>query len=407
MSFLSDLRMQNIFGGSQPMGMPNLSDTSQGYAKSIIDSIAPMIMNEQQKKRNFQAELENAQITHTPVGTVLNSQNGPMLSQIAAASSRPPTGSGPNGMNVVLGPQSNPGADILKQPDSPDIGKTPSAAAEIAKNKEGFEGLPGGDVVALDPTTGKVTKTGVSSGQLSDADKIARQQAGDINKINAQGQVNKDIETQKTNSATDIQNLKTQHDSAIKDLQTKHDTEMKNLKNQNAIDIQNLKNQAKTNGQSPNLPAIQDKARQALDTVNQLLTPEGKLNPNSQMAVGGSRMLGTQYIPGTAAKNTDATIKQLKNQLTLGVIQDMRNESKNGSTGFGRLTNKEVDLLQNSATKLDPSLDEGTFTAELGKIRDHLQKVIQNPAGPGLTTSSPLSPEELYKKYSQPAPVGQ
>lgn len=136
---------------------------------------------------------------------------------------------------------------------------------------------------------------------------------------------------------------------------------------------------------------VQDTARDTLDALGELLDPNGKLRPEIKGAVGGSRAFGLQFLPATQTRAADASIKRLKSMLVVDLIGEMKAQSKSGATGFGQLNMKELGVLENAASKLDPSLDEGTFEAELNRIKERLQKIVGN--------SSSMSAADLIKKY--------
>lgn len=64
-----------------------------------------------------------------------------------------------------------------------------------------FQISKGGNIIALDPITGQGQDTGISSGTLSDADKIAITNTGDLAEIKARGEVQQGLQNTRGNQA--------------------------------------------------------------------------------------------------------------------------------------------------------------------------------------------------------------
>lgn len=151
------------------------------------------------------------------------------------------------------------------------------------------------------------------------------------------------------------------------------------------------------------LKNIRSKAEESLLALDELLDNKtGKLTPVTASSVGGSRMNPMGYLPGSDIRAGDAAINRFKNLQVLQLIGEMKAQSKTGATGFGALSAKELAVLESAATKLDPMLDEETFTKELTRIKDRLKLILQdNPNDKTDATDSKklLTPEEYIKKY--------
>ncbi|MGV1037937.1 MAG: hypothetical protein ACOYD0_13065 [Candidatus Nanopelagicales bacterium] len=150
---------------------------------------------------------------------------------------------------------------------------------------------------------------------------------------------------------------------------------------------------------------VVDAASQTLGVLDQMLDEKGNLKDNMKAAIGGSRVLGLQNVPGFSARDAQATIDQLRSRLVVDLMGEMKAQSKTGATGFGALSEKELKVLQDSAGKLDPSQSEAAFAKELKRIRSMVVKVIQEPGQPGasqtLKTSPPANPKkgETYNGF--------
>lgn len=109
-------------------------------------------------------------------------------------------------------------------------------------------------------------------------------------------------------------------------------------------------------------------------------------------SVGSIDARTASFFPG--AVNTDAAINNLRGQVALSALQAARQGSATGATGFGALSEKELDLLQNSIASLDPKQDEGTFRSRLQEIETHARKMQSNLRSARLTaTGGKISPQ--------------
>lgn len=263
----------------------------------------------------------------------------------------------------------------------------------------------GPTVLVADPTTGKVSNTGIATGALSDADKLALGQDNAIERIRETGEQARQTEDTRQDSRNwSVVNIPDPNDPtkqiAVRvNAQTGMVEPLKLGENQVGPII---KGSNANKGQPSNLQAIQDRTRETLNSLNELLDDKGKLRENAKSAVGASRMFGLQYLPATETRAGDAAIKRLKSLLIVDLIGEMKAQSRTGATGFGQLNLRELAVLENAASKLDPALDEATFEAELNRIREKLQKVLQ-PADSGSETvtekKSKPTAADLIKKY--------
>lgn len=157
-----------------------------------------------------------------------------------------------------------------------------------------------------------------------------------------------------------------------------------------------------------NLQAIQDSARETMNAINNMVDDADPKNPqlreNVKGAIGASRMLGLQHVPGSETYTADVNIKNLKSNLLLNLMQKMKSETKGGTTGFGRITNADLAVMNQAASRLDSGTDRETFRKELLRVREKVQMILDNPGGntgqadvvPGSTAS------DLIKQYSDP-----
>ena len=81
----------------------------------------------------------------------------------------------------------------------------------------------------------------------------------------------------------------------------------------------------------------------------------------------------TENLP-TAAMALKDTVTALNSQKTIDLISRMKQQSKTGATGFGSVTEKELDLLQSDIVKLN--YRSPTFKADLKRVEDKWKEVI-------------------------------
>ncbi len=261
----------------------------------------------------------------------------------------------------------------------------------------------GGNIISIDPITNQQIDTGIPTGTLSESDKYDLMQENAIEKIQATTQGRED-------AGWSI--------GIVKDPETGQDISVRiNARTGEVMPItmggktlEGITKPGVDKGSNQQLDNIRTKTQETLQALDEILDDKGKLKSEIKSAVGASRMFGLQYLPATTTRAGDAAIKRLKAMLIVDLIGEMKAQSRTGATGFGQLNLRELGVLENAASKLDPSLDETTFENELIRIRERLKKILQpsdslNPTvTPGqttpITTKPPaLNADELIKKY--------
>jgi hypothetical protein len=81
----------------------------------------------------------------------------------------------------------------------------------------------------------------------------------------------------------------------------------------------------------------------------------------------------TENLPTDAMALKD-TVTALNSQKTIDLINRMKQQSKTGATGFGSITEKELDLLQSDIVKLN--YRSPTFKADLKRVEDKWKEII-------------------------------
>jgi len=163
--------------------------------------------------------------------------------------------------------------------------------------------------------------------------------------------------------------------------------------------------EAKTGGTGQtDLNNLRYTARDALNSIDNMLSADKQsLNDQTKSAVGLTG-LAARHIPTTQGYAGGVAIKALQSKLTLELFQQMKEMSRSGSGGFGRLTNTEFQAMQTAAANLDPGMDSATFTKNLLAIREKLQKIMADPYSgtQAPVTTKPETTEDLYKRLTSP-----
>lgn len=133
-------------------------------------------------------------------------------------------------------------------------------------------------------------------------------------------------------------------------------------------------------------PASQAKVQQASEAKDMAISRlgEGLTNINQAMDLMKSPSANpwvsawAENFP-TDARALNNVVTSLKSQKTIDLITQMKQASKTGATGFGSVTEKELDLLQSDIVKLDQR--SPTFKEDLKRLQTtwtNLQNKIKN-----------------------------
>lgn len=127
---------------------------------------------------------------------------------------------------------------------------------------------------------------------------------------------------------------------------------------------------------------IREQAQNALDAMNDLIQVDPKsgkvvgLTPGAAALYGKSSLLGQRFIPGSEAATSRAALDQLTGELVVNLLRDLKAQSRTGATGFGQLSARELDVLQQSATMLKGNISEARAAQELKKLHDKFQAIL-------------------------------
>lgn len=104
----------------------------------------------------------------------------------------------------------------------------------------------------------------------------------------------------------------------------------------------------------------------------------------------GARIPGLSMIPGTDTSNALASMNRLRGRMVTDLLGELKAQSRTGATGFGALSEKELSILQSSASKLENSgMSDTDVLNELVRIRERLKLAKQEPGAPSQNGSAP------------------
>lgn len=92
---------------------------------------------------------------------------------------------------------------------------------------------------------------------------------------------------------------------------------------------------------------------------------------------------GAPLVPGTEMYTAWQALEAVRNNIATGELEDMRKSAANGASGFGQLTERELELLKNSrgiiTSTTDPRILVETLTKVVGEFR-RIQEIVGSDA---------------------------
>ncbi len=111
---------------------------------------------------------------------------------------------------------------------------------------------------------------------------------------------------------------------------------------------------------------IKDSAQDALNTISEIEKGIGHFGLYGQLP----------SIPGTPRYTWETNINKLLSGKMIDLMTQMKEASKTGATGFGRLSEKEGQILREASTALKRGLPPEKAQEYLNSMKSALQKVI-------------------------------
>ncbi len=114
-----------------------------------------------------------------------------------------------------------------------------------------------------------------------------------------------------------------------------------------------------------------EKVRQVVETSNNVVGSINDIMPKIDNLTAGPIGGVAQHLPGTPGYNVGVLLKGIKANLGVQQLQSMREASKTGASGFGQLSEKELDVLTSTVANLDQAQDPEQLKKGLSAVRDH------------------------------------
>jgi hypothetical protein len=110
--------------------------------------------------------------------------------------------------------------------------------------------------------------------------------------------------------------------------------------------------------------------KQREQSINVLGIIENMKNQVESGDVGTVSGIALRFIPGTEEFSISTDIDTLKANMGYNALQEARQASANGSSGFGQLTQRELDRLESLITALTFGLKKDEFVSRLNEIEE-------------------------------------
>jgi hypothetical protein len=114
----------------------------------------------------------------------------------------------------------------------------------------------------------------------------------------------------------------------------------------------------------------QTRDTQAWDQANSVVSRVNQILPRLNSLTTGPMAALTKGIPGAPAFNVEEMKKPIQSALTLDTIADMRAASKNGASGLGQITEKELNMLNTAVENLNLAQGEDAVRKALINVRN-------------------------------------
>jgi hypothetical protein len=142
-----------------------------------------------------------------------------------------------------------------------------------------------------------------------------------------------------------------------------------------------------------NLPNVIQESQNTIGLIDELLK-----SPGLKTAVGGSRMFGMQNIPGTAAKDFDVRLDQLKGKQFLQAYESLK--------GAGAITDIEGTKAGNAIARMDASASEKEFIKAAREFQEiisqGLERAKSKAGGGAIMSSSEAMPSTPRRRVFNP-----
>jgi hypothetical protein len=126
-------------------------------------------------------------------------------------------------------------------------------------------------------------------------------------------------------------------------------------------------------------------AQETVDVIKQLadVGPDGTVTLKPGAAnLFGMRMPGASFVPGSETATARGALDRLKSRTVVDLLNEMKQQSRTGATGFGAMNERELGILESGASQLGHSLISDESAAnEIKRIYDIANRVLQGDSG--------------------------
>lgn len=113
-----------------------------------------------------------------------------------------------------------------------------------------------------------------------------------------------------------------------------------------------------------------------VDEALKVLDESGFKIGDTRLEPGGMYRKLTSIFAGSDAAQLEKAVKTIKSNVVRDALQQMKDASKTGASGFGQMNVEELKNLENSIANLDIDQDTDTLRANLEQVRDKFAKIL-------------------------------
>jgi len=137
--------------------------------------------------------------------------------------------------------------------------------------------------------------------------------------------------------------------------------------------------------------AMQDYGDEMVDVINKLIDADGNLNPGVGAVIGGFEGGIPAFMQGEGGQAALGAIDRLLSMLSIETLGNLKAQSRTGATGFGALSEGELNLIGASGSTLKRRRQsEAAYGAELKRLRDRILNSESRRGGGGKRPPSPM-----------------
>jgi hypothetical protein len=139
-------------------------------------------------------------------------------------------------------------------------------------------------------------------------------------------------------------------------------------------------------GGPADIKAQQDKEKADIALANQTdkaksinASIDGAMTKVNNWSAGAGGALAK--VPLTQAKSLAVDLQHIKSMLGIDQLTEMKSQSKTGASGFGQLSDRELEVITSAVANLDQTQDPEQLKKSLGDIKTHYQNWLDIQAG--------------------------